>query len=138
MPTHRRLGLVFVMAALVCVSACGGTGASGIYGIAVTNHGGPLFGPHPSLTPSPLPGGFGLSHLEPDSHRGIVVRAVAGDGSVKVVAKVQANADGIFKVTLPPGRYQVLGAPPYSSDRKSVTVRAGAYTRVVVRTGVRH
>ncbi len=131
---RRQLGVVGVLlASLVLLGACGSasTLSSGIYGIAVANHGGLMASPP---TPAPLPGGFGLSELEPYSRAAIVVATVTENGSGKVVANVTAGADGIFKVALAPGPYVVRYAPPYASADVRVTVQAGKYARVIVQT----
>ena len=131
---RRALLALMVLAALVSLGSCGATKnpTTGIYGIAVTNHGGVMSG---SETPSPLPRGFGLSLLEPDRGASVWVRAEVDNRAGKLVARVTADSNGVFRIPLPPGCYVVRGQEGYF--RKLVTVRNGALTRVIVQTAVR-
>jgi hypothetical protein len=133
---RRQLGVLLVLVALAWLSACGSAqpAPSGINGIAVVNRvtltlGGP--------SQFPLPGGFGLSDLVPYAHADVFVRAAGDQPPGKIVAEVRADANGIFRFTLPPGQYVVEGEPAGPRFAKSVIVRPGVYVRVVVQTGIR-
>jgi hypothetical protein len=147
------LGLALLLAAVVSLASCGASsggmpspmtaspqlqaspsgvhGPSGVYGIAVVPEQGGYVGTVPP--PSALPGGFGRSYFYPRPHATIVVKATAGEAA-RVVTNVVANAEGIFRVALPPGNYIVFAKGGYYLRRSAVTVRHDAYTRVVVWT----
>ena len=85
-------------------------------------------------SPSPLPDGFGISTDMPaKGSLLLLIEPVSGDKAGQVVAKVQTN-DGLFKVTVPPGRYVVvIKGANRESDQPSqpVAVRTGRYSRLV-------
>jgi hypothetical protein len=129
---RRQLtGLVVLLAALALLPACGSsaTPASGIYGIAVTNRGGMI--PYPPPSPSPLPSGFGLSDSVPAGNADLVVTAVDGSRAGKVVARLYADPQGIFRLSLLPGTYSVSGTG-FTRQSTIVSVQSGAFTRAVV------
>lgn len=128
--------IISVLATMLVVTAllasCGGgkPATSGVFGIVVINY--------PSVskpaTPSPLPGGFGLSGMQPYPRATVVVRATSGSNSGRVVARIRPDSRGLFRVNLAPGRY-TLSANGYGVPL-SVVVRAGAFTRAVVQGGI--
>jgi hypothetical protein len=140
---NRLLGLTAILAATLSLASCG-TGSpspgassspeSGVYGISLVNQGG-MMTALPS--PSPLPGGFGPSLLVPDPHHVVLVRVAGGPDAGKLIARVRSDAQGLFRVALPPGRYLVKG-PDIGSDKELVSVRAGGYSRVRLKVATRH
>jgi len=85
---------------------------------------------------SPLPDGFGPNSLVPDEGAPILVKALSGEYGGRVVARLTADADGLFDVSLAPGTYLVLGRhePQFG---KAVTIRSAAVTRVMVEADIR-
>ena len=71
--------------------------------------------------------------LAPDSYARIVVKAESGPAAGTVVAKVRADAGGLFRVSLPPGRYLVYGRT-FPPGAVHVTVTAGHYADAAVLT----
>lgn len=135
-PARRRavrvLMAVLVAAGVVAVG-CGSTPgsgappASGIEGTTVVDVG------------CPVVRGTSGCPLRPLRARIVVVR-----GYSDVVAQVDSGADGRFRIPLDPGAYvlrpdNLASAPVPSARPMEVTVRAGAFARVVVRfdSGVR-
>lgn len=124
--------LLVTMLALL-VASCGKPG-TGIAGIVIERRAEAAYiGGMP--TPSPLPDGFGMSTDMPvKGPLPLLVEPISGSKSGQVVAKVQTNDDGLFKVTVPPGRYVVVikGANRESDyPSQPLTVRAGRYSRLV-------
>jgi hypothetical protein len=121
--------LLVTMLTLV-VASCGKAEA-GIVGIVIERRAGMVSG---MPTPSALPDGFGMSTEMPAKvPLTLLVEPVGGDKAGQVVARVQTN-DGLFKVTVPPGRYVVvIKGANRESDQSSqpLTVRAGRYSRLV-------
>jgi hypothetical protein len=141
---ERLISLVFLLAATLSLASCGGTthpnpspspsSTSGAFGIALVNQGGMMTAPP---MPSPLPSGFGDSEAVPCPHCIIVVEATSGQGAGRVVARVRTDAQGLFTVSLPPGRYLAYGRGYRDFGLGSrFTVRAGAFTRVRVIAGI--
>jgi hypothetical protein len=133
---QRVLLGIALLVVVVAVAACGGPSkpTTGIYGIAVINHGGRMDG---SETPSPLPRGFGMSTLEHDWKAPIWVRPVVDGHPGKVVARTVTDTSGIFRIPVPPGRYLVRGEADGPWYSKVVTVREGAFTHLVIQTRYR-
>lgn len=148
----RLIGLVLLLVVTLPLASCGSVAnrrpepspssspspSSGVYGIAVVNRGGDISGPS---SPSPLPGGFGKSDLVPDGRAVILVKAGAGNAAGSVVARVRADDQGIFRVSLQPGSYIVVGkwaARWWPEFQMPITVHAGEYSRVVLQTGLRY
>jgi len=136
---RRLVGLALLLAGMFALAACGGTASqhtstsssptSGVYGIALKN---PVTA---SPTPSPLPGGFGEAEGVPCPHAAILIRSTGGHDAGGLVTRVRADAQGIFRVSLPPGRYLAYGRGlRYTGSR--FTVRPGVFTRVLVVGGI--
>ena len=131
---RRFIFITLLLVAVLGLAACGGGGphptaspspVSGIYGIAVTD---PVGAVSVTTTPSPLPGGFGDSRQVPIAHAHLVVKDKHG----ATVARITADGQGIFRLSLPPGAYTVWGTTGYTAQKTSVTVSADGYTRAVV------
>ena len=135
-PGCRSLSVAFCIclfvAMLALTAASCGKGGTGITGIVTEMRPTAHMGGMPS--PSPLPDGFGMSTDMPaKGSLVLLIEPVSGDKADQVVAKVQTN-DGLFKVTVPPGRYVVvIKGANRESDQPSqpVAVRAGRYSRLV-------
>ena len=108
-----RSGRRSVLAAAVALVAasllgCGGgvspspsptaTATTGVYGITLLNQEGSRMNPPP--TPQPLPGGFGTSSAAPYPRGDILIQKADGQGGRQTVAKVQSNAQGLFRIEL--------------------------------------
>jgi hypothetical protein len=133
MKGHRLLLVLGLIIAAVPLAACGAEKpTTGVYGIAVTMPGGRISG-----DPSPLPRGFGLSHLVPDRLAEVVIRPLEDGRPGKVVARTVADTSGIFRVPLPPGTYVIRAVDDGPPFREIVTVYAGEFAHVVVQTGAR-
>ena len=121
---YRRnvlLGSTVLLVALA-LAACGSSArpqASGIYGIVVIS-GGP-----PTISPSPLPDGFGTSLARPEAQPVTITVTKAG----KVVAKT-VSIHSLFRVALPPGSYALRDDDHYPPV--VITVPAGHYARAVL------
>jgi hypothetical protein len=137
---RRLVSLALALLAMLALASCGGASSphpsptSGIYGVTLVNHGGKETATWP--TPSPLPGGFGLSKLEPYPRAVALIKVASGPDAGRTIARVRSDAQGVFRVALPPGRYLVRGS---SSDslRRRVAVRAGVYSRVRIQVASR-
>ncbi len=85
-------------------------------------------------TPSPLPGGFGLSVDMPAiPPLTLLIEPLSGSQTDQVVAMVQMH-HGLFKVALPPGRYVVIikgGNRESDQASRPITVQAGRYSPLV-------
>jgi hypothetical protein len=107
----------------------GGT-PSGVVGI-VLFEGGPVI-----FSPSPLPDGFGSGAKgRPDRFVIVQIKATSGPNAGKVVARLKPNAEALFSVDLPPGRYILRPLVPKNGPwprLTTITVRAGQRTRAVV------
>ena len=148
---RKLLGLALLLAAVVALASCGTQlggkprsattspstthGAfTGVYGIAVIGQHGPPGAATPPSTP--LPGGFGQSsNLKPIANATIVVKPITGVAAGRAPWHVTANAEGIFKVALPPGKYVLFGKD-YEYLEKVVTVRTGALARIMLYVGI--
>jgi hypothetical protein len=126
----RRLALTLMVVATLGLTlvACG-VRHSGVDGIALMV-GGPV---NPSVSPSPLPGGFGEggSGIYLDGSVVVQATAVSGADAGKVVAQVRADARALFAMDLASGDY-VLNAKDgrFVVATQKVTVHAGERTRV--------
>jgi len=105
---------------------------SGIRGI-VLFVGGPYV---PDLSASPLPDGFG-TQARGRPYRFVTVRVTALDGrdAGRVVALRKPDANALFTVPLPPGRYALDAVVPQDGPfprRARVTVPSDHYVRAVV------
>ena len=123
--------------------------SSGILGIVITNQGGMITNSN-LWSPSPLPGGFGVSSDRPSRVDAVqVLRASAPNARKVVVAKVKPSDQALFEVKLPPGNYvlvpldhRTVGWEMRNGRRYHevtgglgqwhVTVRAGRWTRVII------
>ena len=123
--------------------------SSGVFGIVVSNEGGPLTR---LPSPSPLPDGFGLGQMDvgpPGATHKIVVepypygvtllvRATEGPNVGKTVAQIPVKAgQDTFRVGLPPGKYLIFNNG-WVAVGTTVTVHAAQYSRVIVLAGIRH
>lgn len=140
---NRLLGLTVILTATFSLASCGTASpragsstisTSGVYGITLVNQGGMMTA---LPTPSPLPGGLGRSLLVPDPHHVVLVRAAGGPDAGKLLARVRSDAQGLFRVALPPGRYLLKG-PDVGSGKQLVSVRAGDYSRLRLKVAIRH
>jgi hypothetical protein len=136
-----HLALAVVVVAVALASCGGGAGrpttqssrSSGVFGIVLFTGHGPRLVP---ASPLPLPGGFVREpwldgNPFPDASVHVVAKTGANAG--RVVATVKPNAQGLFRVTLPPGRYVLWPAVPRIWRwRTAVRVRSGAYARAEV------
>jgi hypothetical protein len=133
-----HVALALLLPAMLALASCGGaasprpvastSSSSGVYGIAVTTPAGMIPAGQPA---SSLPGGFGLSDMVPAGDTTIIVKATSGSSRGNVVARVVADSQGLFRVSLPPGSYFVYG-PNYRSAGSRVVVSEGSYTRTIV------
>jgi len=138
---NKLLGLVVILAAMLSLASCStasprpGSSAgptSGVYGITLVSQGGRMTA---APTPSPLPSGFGPSMLVPYPRSVVLIRAAGGQDAGQLVARVRSDAQGLFRIALPGGRYLVTGK---AQIMVHVTVHAGGYSRVRVQVGTRH
>ena len=140
---NRLARVALLLAACLALASCSHTtkprpsatqsATSGIYGLAVTSQ----YGPGVTIDlksrkatynkPSPLPDGFGKSTDEPLPHTRLIVKNHKG----AVVARIRTNKQGIFRLPLPPGTYNVWGTGT-SAAKTRVVVSPGAYTRAIV------
>jgi hypothetical protein len=124
-----------VFAAIVLtLTSCAGAGesaaTSGIRGI-VLFEGGPGI-----MSPSPLPGGFG-SCRQGRPYRVVAVQVIARSGADagRVVARVKPDSAALFRIAVPPGRYELKALVPKSGPwprPTTVVVAGGAYARALV------
>jgi hypothetical protein len=119
-------------AIVLTLSSCaGGSGTtSGIRGI-VLFEGGPGI-----MSPSPLPGGFG-SGRQGRPYRFVAVQVIARSGADagRVVARVKPDSAALFRIAVPPGRYELKALVPKSGPwprPTTVVVARGAYARALV------
>jgi hypothetical protein len=128
--------VTLLLCALLALAACGEKPVpqSGVSGIVLIGKGG-LLGAVAS--PSPLPGGFGSSaDLVPRGGATVVITALSGARAGSEVARLKADADGLFRSQLPPGRYRIwAGLPGQPGGQTAVTVHAGGLARVKLRSG---
>jgi hypothetical protein len=121
-----------LLALAVSLAACGSppapspsassSGPSGIYGLTA------ILNTFPQPVSRPLPGGFGVSTRLPVGGVRLVIRDAGG----RVAARVVSDERGIFRVTLPPGSYDVWGIAD-TRVKTRVIVRPGGLTRAIVR-----
>jgi hypothetical protein len=105
--------------------------STGISGIVLTNRGGFIGSPSPVA----LPGGFGVvNDRYPFPGVPVIINRVGADGSLRVVARLHADAQGLFSCTLPPGKY-VAVCPVPSAGKERVVVRQGSVSRMRVEGG---
>ena len=116
---------------VMLVAACG-HGSSGIRGVVTERRSGAVSG---TPTPSPLPGGFGLSTGMPAVPRlTLLIEPLAGTKAGQVVATTHTD-HGLFRVAVPPGRYVVVikgGNAESNQTSRPVTVQAGRYSPLVL------
>lgn len=91
-----------------------------------------------TVTPAGISGmaeasGGGLVDIRSDPYAFLVVKSNAGQRTGVVVATVKADAGGLFRLSLPPGRYLIYGRD-LPSRAVSVTVWAGRYSQAAVVT----
>jgi hypothetical protein len=129
--TVRPAALSLLALAALSLAACGSSLPDGVLGLAVVRDNGV------SLTPVPLPAGFGESDgsLAPDPGALVVITS---DATGREVARVRADAEGIFRAELSPGAYSVRGAglPDIFAEPLSVAEGAGQ-ARLIVQTAER-
>ena len=136
--TGARLALAVLVVGAVVLAACGGLArrptsqpsrSSGVFGIVLIS-GGYV---SPTASPRPLPGGFVASPPSwgyPFAHGRVRMVAKTGAKAGKVVATVRPDAQGLFRVTLAPGKYVLWLVHGGSSGPTSVTDHPGVYARV--------
>jgi hypothetical protein len=121
----RLLPLVVVLALAACGGEGEGDGSSGIRGRALAGPQCPV-----EIAGSPCPD-------LPFEGTVIATNVATGD-----VATVQTDADGRFRLSLPPGTYEVSivsESPPPTAKPQTVQVEPGAFTAITlaVDTGIR-
>ena len=155
-PAICGCAFLLVTMLVLLVTSCGNAG-TGITGIVVSGPGIEVSATN-QPTPSPLPGGFGVGMSDDTLGGGatLLVEPTGGSKAGQVVAQVKSGKNGLFKVSVPPGRYVVVlksgknglfkvSVPPgryvvvlKGGDRESdlssqpLTVRSGRYSRVVL------
>ena len=121
-----------LLAAPAMMAAACSSGGSGIRGIVTERRPGPARG---TPTPSPLPGGFGLSIGRPAVPRlTLLIEPLSGSKTGQAVATTQTQ-DGLFRVAVPPGRYVIVikgGNAESNQTSRPVTVQAGRYSPLVL------
>jgi hypothetical protein len=131
--TYRRAVLLvsaFVLTAMM--TGCGGSQKpSGVLGVVLLQAGPMAVSPSP-----PLPAEFGTK-IEGFRYRFVVVqvKAMSGAKAGQVVARMKPDAQGAFKVDLPPGDYVLKALVPKNGPYPrptSVSVRKGRQTPVIV------
>ena len=130
---RRFIGAALIVAATSALVACGSSSpqpspsasvSTGVHGIVLTNHGGWVG------SPVALPDGFGtVTDLYPYGGAAVVIRREEPDASTPIVARLRADARGLFTYALPPGRYGVATADP-SGGGASIVVTQGHVSRV--------
>jgi hypothetical protein len=119
-----------VLTLMSCAGAGGSAATSGIRGI-VLFEGGPVI-----INPSPLPSGFGSGRQgRPYSVATVQVIARSGAHAGRVVARVKPDSAALFRIAVPPGRYELKALVPKSGlgpRPKTVVVAPGAYARALV------
>jgi hypothetical protein len=134
-----------VIVALVSLATSCGSGApsasptpstdrsSGIRGI-VLFAGGPVL--PPSVSPSPLPGGFGSSSQgRPYGFVTVQVTAEGGAHAGHVLARIKPDSRALFTLAVPPGRYKLTPLVPKNGPfplATTVVVRPDRYVRALV------
>lgn len=106
---------------------------SGIRGI-VLRVGGPY------ASPSPLPGGLGVSQGRPYPHVIVQVTMETDTGSSRAVVRLESDGHGLFTVALPPGTYELEALPREGAGPRSlagpqptwVVAEPGAFARAIV------
>ncbi|HZB01237.1 MAG TPA: carboxypeptidase-like regulatory domain-containing protein [Actinomycetota bacterium] len=121
----RLLPLVVVLALAACGGQGEGDGSSGIRGRALAGPQCPV-----EIAGSPCPD-------LPFEGTVIATNVATGD-----VATVQTDADGRFRLSLPPGTYEVSivsESPPPTAKPQTVQVEPGTFTAITlaVDTGIR-
>jgi len=138
---NTLLGLAGILAVTLSLASCGTVSprpktstspTSGVNGITLVNQGGRMTA---APTPSPLPSGFGPSMLVPYPRGVVLIRAGGGQDADQLIARLRSDAQGFFRVTLPPGRYLVTSKVQITVH---VTVHAGGYSRVRIQVATRH
>jgi hypothetical protein len=129
--TVRLAALSLLALAALSLAACGSSPPDGVLGLAVVRDNGV------SVSPAPLPAGFGESDGSVVPDPGALV-VISSDATDKEVARVRADAEGIFRAELPPGAYSVRGAdlPNFFAEPLSVAKGAGQ-VRLIVQTAER-
>jgi hypothetical protein len=130
----RLIGSFLVGSAIVLLVSCGSpsgrdaqpspTASGGVYGITLVDTSASSYR-YPTIE---LPGGFGEWDGRVSPHAVVTVKAADGPHAGQVVALVRSDAQGVFRVTLPPGRYRVLSAAMPAPVR--IIVTPGVFTRV--------
>jgi hypothetical protein len=124
----RLAALSLLVALALSLAACGSAQPDGVLGLAVMRDNGA------STSPSPLPDGFGQSDgsLVPDPGALVIITS---DATGKEVARVRADAEGLFRADLPPGAYSVraVALPAFFAEPLSVAEGAG-HVRLIVQT----
>ena len=130
----RLIGSFLVVSAIVMLVSCGSpsgrhaqpspTASGGVYGITLVDTCASSY----RYPTTELPGGFGEWDGRVSPHAVVTVKAVDGPRAGKVVARVTSDDQGLFRVTLPPGRYRLLSAAMPAPVM--IIVTPGVYTRV--------
>jgi hypothetical protein len=134
--TRAHLELAVLVVVAVALASCGGhsgqpaarpSQSSGVFGIV-------LLCPHycisATASPPPLPGGFGNGWGMPCSKASVRVVPTTRANAGREVVTVKPDAQGLFRLALSPGRYVLWLVPHVLGVHTTITVRAGAYTRV--------
>ena len=134
--TGAHVAMAVLVVAAVALGSCGGNlgqstprrgHASGVFGIVLLN---PHYCISATASPPPLPGGFGNGWGMPCSKASVRVVPTTRANAGREVVTVKPDAQGLFRLALSPGRYVLWLVPHVLGVHTTITVRAGAYTRV--------
>ena len=122
------LGLLCVMVVVATLAACGSSESdSGVLGLAIHR---PEHAATFSASPLPIELGWTTGDILPDPHATVLVK----DSGGKTVARVATDGQGVFRLSLPPGDYLVVGKGLPAFFGTQTPVHTGEFSRIMVRT----
>jgi hypothetical protein len=132
----RLIGSFLVVSSIVLLVSCGSpsgrhtqpspSASGGVYGITLVN----TLASSVRYSATELPGGFGEWEGPLSPNAVVTVKAADGPRAGQVVAHTSSDDQGLFRVTLPPGRYRVLSAAMPAPVR--IVVTPGVFTRIKI------